>query len=180
MTSASSDLVEGAEPTADDAQSPEQRTAQPALVQEVFELRDRLTLTDVRTQRLSAEVLADVPLSVAAIKVSVADPEVLLEGSEFAVRLMQEVLLLDDRDTTLAYVEVAIVVSFTLAGDERPEEQVIALFVEHNVYFIAYPYLREAVQATTSRLGLDPVVLGTLSRDEFRPTEVTLVPRHAS
>lgn len=43
----------------------------------------------------------------------------------------------------------------------------IAAWIETNVYFIAYPYVRQFFTQITASLGLPPVVLGYLKRDEW-------------
>ena len=40
----------------------------------------------------------------------------------------------------------------------------VAAWVETNIYFLAYPYVRQSVTALTSSLGMPPVVLGYLNR----------------
>lgn len=166
--------AQAADPAAEAGRSEEELSAALAA------LHDRLTLRDVRTQRLVAEVFGDLPLAIAKINIHVSDPEVLVEPPRFSVRFTQRLVLLDEADGTLALVEVAVVVEFELDGEQAPDDDAVALYAEHNAYFIAHPYLRETVQSTTSRIGLDPLVLGVLSRDERRPTEVTLVPRRPS
>ena len=68
-----------------------------------------------------------------------------------------------------------IVLEYVLDGQDEVDGEAVDVYVDRNAYFIAHPYLREAVQTTTARLGLDPVVLGVLGRDEDRPSELTLV-----
>lgn len=43
---------------------------------------------------------------------------------------------------------------------------VVAAWVETNIYFLAYPYVRQSVTVLTASLGMPAVVLGYLSRDK--------------
>jgi hypothetical protein len=148
-----------------------------SLVDRVANVHDRLRLMDVRTQRLVGEVFGELPLSVDSVSVSVAAPEVLVEPPRVACRFTERVALLGEGEKQLAVVEVVLVLEFALDGQEDLDGEAVAVYVDRNAFFIAHPYLREAVQMTTSRLGLDAVVLGVLGRDEDRPSGVTLVRR---
>lgn len=148
-----------------------------SLQERVAALHDRLHLKDVRIQRMLGEVLADPPLAVESVSVSVAAPEALVESPRLACRFTERVALLGQDDERLAVVEIVIVLEFALDGQDEPDAEAVAVYVDRNAYFIAHPYLREAVQTTTARLGLDPVVLGVLGRDEDRLSELTLVRR---
>ncbi|MGO3210254.1 hypothetical protein ACT3SQ_14955 [Brachybacterium sp. AOP42-C2-15] len=68
-------------------------------------------------------------------------------------------------------ITVAHVISFDLADDLEARPAALAAWVESNVYFLAYPYVRETLTSLTSRMGLPPLTLDYLSRDErpFRP-----------
>ena len=156
-------------------------SADAALTEDTFErvrqLRDRLHLENVRVQRLAAQTFADPPLAVASILLALSDPEVLVEPPRFSCRFSQHVTLKSETNEALAEVEIVLVVDFAL--DEGPDldPDAVAAHVDRNIYFIAHPYLREALQDATTRLGLDPVILGVLAREDARPAEVTLVPR---
>ena len=140
-------------------------------------LHNRLHLKDVRTQRLAGHVVGEPPFEVATVSVHIGPPEVLVEPPRFACRFTQRVTLLADEGEQLASVEVVLVLEFELEGDDTPADDAVSVYVDRNAFFIAYPYLREAVQAMTQRLGLDPVVLGILARGDARPTELTLMRR---
>lgn len=43
----------------------------------------------------------------------------------------------------------------------------VAAWIETNVYFIAYPNVRQFFTQITASLGLPPVVLGYMKRDEW-------------
>ncbi|WP_435246847.1 hypothetical protein [Streptomyces sp. NRRL F-5630] len=145
--------------------------------QDLADLHNRLHLNDVRVQRLRAEAIQDPPLDVKTIVISVDPGEVLLEPPRFAARFTQTVTLRDKDEQPLAEVEIVMIVDFGLDDGPIPTQEAINLYAEHNAYFIAHPYLRETLQNATLKLGIEPVVLGILSRSEARPSEVTLVKR---
>ncbi|RSN98494.1 hypothetical protein DMH26_18505 [Streptomyces sp. WAC 05379] len=150
------------------------------LGERVADLHSRLHLSDVRVQRLRAESLEEPPFDVHSIQIHSSPCEVLLEPPRFAVRVNQTVTLRDPDERTLAEVEVILIVDYTLDEGPLPSDEAVATYVEHNTYFTAHPYLRETLQNATLKLGLEPIVLGVLSRDRPRPTEVTLVRRVAA
>ncbi|MCX5000805.1 hypothetical protein OG739_36580 [Streptomyces longwoodensis] len=152
-------------------------TSQDDLREQVAHLHGRLHLTDVRVQRLRAESLGDPPFDVNSIQIHSGPCEVLLEPPRFAARVNQTVTLRDLDEQTLAEVEIVLIIDYAL--DEGPDlpEDVVSAYVEHNTYFTAHPYLRETLQNATLRLGLEPVILGVLDRNQPRPHEVMLVRR---
>ncbi|MFD5589648.1 hypothetical protein ACFWII_38395 [Streptomyces sp. NPDC127063] len=154
----------------------EQRTRSD-LVEQVAALHRRLHLTDVRVQRMRAESLEEPPFDVQSIQIHSYPCEVLLEPPRFAVRVNQTVALRGADEQTLAEVEVVLIVDYVLDDGPELDEEAVSAYVERNTYFTAYPYLRETLQNATLRLGLEPVVLGVLDRDQPRPHEVTLVRR---
>ncbi|MET7407790.1 MULTISPECIES: hypothetical protein [Streptomyces] len=149
------------------------------LQEQVAALHRRLHLSDVRVQRLRAETFEDPPLDVESIVIYGSPCEVLLEPPRFAARFTHTVTLRDSEENCLAEVEIALVVEYRLDQGTQPSQEAVGVYVEHNAYFIAHPYMRETLQNATLKLGLEPVVLGVLSRDQPRPTEVTFVRRAA-
>jgi hypothetical protein len=145
-----------------------------SLVERMTALNERLHLSDVHIQRLIGEVFARPPLPVARIGFHVAAPDVQIQQSQFACRFTQRVVLLDQDNQQLAMVEVVCVLEFDLDEGPEPDPEALSAYVDQHAYFIAHPYLREAVQTTTTKLGLDPVVLGILRRSEARPSEIII------
>lgn len=157
--------------------SPPAATGQDDLRTRLGALHDRLRLRDVRLERILGEVVGEPPLQVGAVSFTMDDPEVLVQPPRFACRFVLRLGLLDEEEGRLASVEVSLLLEFEIEGDELPDPEAVRLYVDRNAFFIGYPYLREAVQNTTMKLGLDPVVLGVLGRGDERPTELTLVQR---
>ncbi|MEV6422836.1 hypothetical protein [Streptomyces sp. NPDC051662] len=152
-------------------------TSDDELREQVAALHERLHLADVRVQRMRAESLSEPPFDVHSIQIHHNPCEVFHESPRFAVRVNQIVELRGSDEQTLAEVEVVLVIDYTLDEGPDPTEEAVGVYVEHNTYFTAHPYLRETLQNATLRLGMEPVVLGVLSRDQPRPTEVTVVRR---
>jgi hypothetical protein len=148
-----------------------------SLSMRVKALHERLSLQDVRFLRLSGEVVRDPPFEVHSLSVKMDDPSVLVEPPRFACRFLHRVALMDESQDRLAGVETALLLEFTIEGEEHPPSDAVRTYIDRNALFLAYPYLREAVQSMTLKLGLDPVVLGVLDRGEGHPTEATLTPR---
>lgn len=121
--------------------------------------------------------MEDPPFDVHTIQIQGGPCEVLFVPPRFAARVNQAVTLRDADERSLAEVEVSLIIDYILDEGPQPSEDALSTYVEHNTYFTAHPYLREILQNATLRLGLEPVVLGVLSRDQPRPTEVTLVRR---
>ncbi|MET7643950.1 hypothetical protein ABZS83_09950 [Streptomyces sp. NPDC005426] len=147
------------------------------LREQVAALHSRLRLADVRVQRLRAESLDEPPFEVESIEIRNSPCEVLIEPPRFGVRVNQTVELRDSDERTLAEIDIVLVIDYTLDEGPEPSEGAVSAYVEYNTYFTAHPYLRETLQNATLKLGLEPVVLGVLSRDRPRPAEVTVVRR---
>lgn len=153
----------------------------PEMVGKVMALRDRLSLTNIRMQRLVAEAVADPPWDPDSVHVSSQAPEFRLSDDALACRFEQSVELLDTAEQPLARASACAVVEFALlpSDDEHRDNgelsPAVELFVQENGYFIAYPYLRQAIHDLTARMGFDAVVLGVLARGQQRPNHVALV-----
>lgn len=75
----------------------------------------------------------------------------------------------------LAQMDIGILVQFAMQPGAEPEPDVVAAFMEQNTNFMVYPYLREAVQSISNRLGLDKIVLGLWLFNEDEPQGSTAV-----
>lgn len=74
-------------------------------------------------------------------------------------------------DASSTNISMAHVVVFEAKQPLETTRQTISAFIETNAYFIAYPYVRQLVSTLTGELGLPPVVLGFMKRDEWPFTE---------
>lgn len=59
------------------------------------------------------------------------------------------------------------IVAFKVLQELEVSAAAIGAFIETNAYFIAYPYVRQSITQLTAALGLPPVVLGFMKRDEW-------------
>lgn len=92
---------------------------------------------------------------------SVEDP------GQVLVRIEHEVLIGTDEELENATeLHVAHVVAFTLETDLDTTPAALSAWIESNVYFLAYPYVRETLASLTTRMGLPPLTLDYLSRNE--------------
>ncbi|WJH26708.1 hypothetical protein [Pseudarthrobacter defluvii] len=59
------------------------------------------------------------------------------------------------------------IVAFKVLQELEVSADAIGAFIETNAYFIAYPYVRQSITQLTAALGLPPVVLGFMKRNEW-------------
>lgn len=59
------------------------------------------------------------------------------------------------------------IVAFRVLEEFEVTPATVSAWIETNVYFIAYPYIRQFFTQITASLGLPPVVLGYMKRDEW-------------
>ena len=59
------------------------------------------------------------------------------------------------------------IVAFDVVGELDVNAETVSAWIETNVYFIDYPYIRQFFTQITAALGLPPVVLGYMKRDEW-------------
>lgn|GEM_PF-5776652 len=64
-------------------------------------------------------------------------------------------------------IDASHVIAFRIMQEVDVQAAVISAWIETNVYFIAYPYVRQFFTEITASLGLPPVVLGYMKRDEW-------------
>lgn len=70
----------------------------------------------------------------------------------------------DQSDPDPEMLRLAHVAQFDIQGDEPVRDDVVSAWIDTNVYFMVYPYVREAIHSLTRLLGLPPLVLGYLKR----------------
>ncbi|MFK0007871.1 hypothetical protein ACIQTZ_12540 [Paenarthrobacter sp. NPDC090520] len=90
------------------------------------------------------------------------DEEVLL------VRLEHNLSCFESSNPTAATeISAHHIAAFKVVGEIDVTPAVLAAWIETNVYFIAYPYVRQFFTQITSSLGLPPVVLGYIKRADW-------------
>jgi len=67
-----------------------------------------------------------------------------------------------DQGRDIFQIECRFALDYVLSGDEPPGDEEVAAFAKLNGIYNAWPYCREYVQSTASRMGLPPIVLPVL------------------
>jgi len=145
------------------------------LLEQVQDVVRRTRLLDIRLTHWSGDVQFTVQNEPKQLRIDPGTPEYRISDDSISCRFRHIVELLNDDQNVCATVESHHVASFALEPGRDISEDAVSMWVDHNVFFMVYPYLREAVQAMTTRLSLEPVVLGTLLRDEGRPSGVSIL-----
>lgn len=78
-------------------------------------------------------------------------------------------------DEPAARVSLGHAARFTYDPDLDLDDDAVGDWIFGNVYFMVYPYVRQALQDTCLRLGLPAVVLGYLKRGEVAPEALTIL-----
>lgn len=150
------------------------------LKRQLLDILDKTTLEGVS---LVKEELAAEPFSADIDRIELTFfPAEYRAGSEnrFEARYTIEAIYIDADDDRHAIISVTHVVGFSSADhfDHRSyDERALSIWLEMNVFFMVYPYMRSAVHAAAARLEIPPLMLGVLPRDAGRPEQMITVPR---
>jgi len=155
------------EPSAVIAQPADSRTDDDVLVtpEEVEALIERMSLTAVRLVRWNGDSLPGTQGPVSSVDAALEPPRMRILPTEVSLWFEHRVECRNTDGDAIAEIETGVLVDFELSGDDEPELPVVACFADTNGAFIAWPYIREAVQTMSTRLGLAPIVLGVLRRE---------------
>jgi hypothetical protein len=96
-------------------------------------------------------------------------------GSEIGVfgnKFDYKIGLMDSSDEPIGTIEFSIVVDYEIEEAFTPDDDAAAFVSKTTGYFAAYPYARELVFSLSSRLGLDPLTIGMLTRGALEPKSV--------
>lgn len=107
--------------------------------------------------------------NVLRLELDAKTPEFLVTETQILCRFSHRFVALTEDGSKVARIRADHLVRFDLADGPDLSPETIAVWAETNVFFMMYPYLREAVQSMSIRIGLDPIILGVLRRDELRP-----------
>lgn len=152
----------------------------------LLRIHDESVQTSVDPSDVAALVAATEPVEVRLDEVH-AGP-VLAVASEMQAKLVrgepgfaylddQELLLVrldhglscvagsDEENATM--IRAHHIVAFKVVQELDVQAETVAAWIETNVYFMAYPYVRQFFTQITAALGLPPVVLGYMKRDEW-------------
>jgi hypothetical protein len=133
---------------------------------QVKALIERITLRGIRLLRWAGDTSPGRVDVVTQVEARFQPPRMRIEKDELSLWFEHRVRCQDEGGEEVATIETGIVMDFAVTGDEVPELSVVSCFADSNGAFIAWPYIREAVQAMSTRLGLAPITLGILRRDD--------------
>lgn len=99
----------------------------------------------------------------------------LVNDQAFLNRYVCAAELVDDAGKPVAELKATLLVEYDIHEGFEPDPEAADAIAGSTGYFAAYPYVRELFQSCTSRLQLDPMVLGMLLADSTSPRGVTLI-----
>jgi hypothetical protein len=140
------------------------------------ELLANCRLIDVRPIRIFAEILEEGFPPVTSVDF-VPTLELLAETGQFSNRFAYRFDLNDAAGQTVATVGFTLVLDWAVPSDFTPDRSAADFITRTTGYFAAFPYARELLHSLSTRLGIDPVVLGALNRENLAPTTVTIALR---
>lgn len=140
------------------------------------ELLSHCDIADVRPTRIDARLLTDFSESIRTVAFNPTLEHASGEGA-FRNRFTFAFSFDGEDDKPVASMEFTLIVEWTVSDDYTPTPEAAEFVTSTTGYFAAFPYVRELAQATTARLGLDPVVLGILNRNDLKPESVRVVVR---
>jgi len=146
-----------------------------SLAESLAAFQDRLSLTEIRCVHVAARLEGDVPVVPEMATVTFPDPKYLLESGRYSALIEAELVFSDSNDDPVARVGAGFVVDTAMEPGEPPEDEVVSTYVRFNTFFLAYPYLREALQSASVRVGMPPMPLPMLDRSESMPELIEIV-----
>lgn len=134
--------------------------------QDIQRIIDATKVVDVRLDEVHAGPVGALAPSM-SVDVKVQEPEVgrLDELNQVLVRFTHAVQCAPAAGGAPTQITVSHVVVFDVLAELRTNWPSFAAWVETNVYFIAYPYVRQSVSTLTTALGMPALVLDYLGRD---------------
>jgi hypothetical protein len=92
-----------------------------------------------------------------------------IRDNEFDCRYEMNIPIQADDDSPMAKIEVVVVAHFAVPQGRHPDKEAVRKYTESVGYLIAMPFIREAVQTISVRLGLEPLTLGLLEQGQHGP-----------
>jgi hypothetical protein len=137
---------------------------------------DHCDLVDVRTTRIFAELSQEGPCTVALLEIN-PTLEYFADTGQFSNRFSYSIEARDELGRSVANLEFTLVLDWSVPNDFTPDHAAADFVAATTGYFAAYPYAREIVHTLSTRLGIDPIVLGALRREALSPAAVTIALR---
>jgi hypothetical protein len=150
----------------------------PQLLERAKDLLAHAELIDVRPCRIVAELADGIPAGVTPTRVTFdVDLAFAAEESILGNRFDYRFELLgglggEGSPEPLARVEFSLLVDYRVEEGYAPELDAAEFVAGTTGYFAAYPYARELLQLLTSKLQVDPVVLGLINRGTLKPGSI--------
>jgi hypothetical protein len=92
-----------------------------------------------------------------------------VSAEAMANRYVWDATLSNETTESVAELKATILVDYKLSEGFSPDKEAADAIAKTTGFFAAYPYVRELLQSTTTRLQLDPLVLGFLMKGEQAP-----------
>lgn len=134
---------------------------------DVAAIIDATQPTGIRVDEVHAGPVHRVPdVMKAGIVASESAFAQLPDNNVLLVRITHTLSCQNETDEEVASVNVAHIASFTVLADLETSRAAVSAWIDANVYFMVYPYVRQFFTEITATLGLPPVVLDYLRRDD--------------
>ena len=140
------------------------------------ELLDNCNIADIRPVHIEADLISPIPRRYSKVGIDSTLEHAVAPGV-FRNRFGFRFNLADDDDNSVAELSFVLIVEWAVEEGYTPSADAAEHVARTTGYFAAYPYARELAQSTAARLGLDPLVLGILNRDETKPNAVRAAQR---
>ncbi|MEX2374857.1 MAG: hypothetical protein WD942_04620 [Dehalococcoidia bacterium] len=135
------------------------------------DLLDNCDIADIRPVHIEANLISPIPRKYSKVGID-STLEHAAGPGVFRNRFGFKFILADDDDESVAELGFVLIVEWAVEEGYTPSAEAAEYVAKTTGHFAAYPYARELAQSTAARLGLDPLVLGILNRDETKPSAV--------
>jgi len=129
-------------------------------------------LTDVRVTKCNVELFRDGPLDDVEAELDVT-AAYRRRSDGFTCKYSVAAPLSTKAGTAIAKFDVDVIVSFDLDQAPGDLDQLIPPFSANVGFFVAFPFIREALHGMSVRIGLPPLTLGLLRRGSEAPLTAT-------
>ena len=136
--------------------------------EDVQRIVDSTSVVDVRLDEVHAGPVGRVDQAM-TVEVEVGEPQVARvdEQNRLLVRFSHSISChAEGSESEATQLKLWHVVTLDVTEEIEATWPAIAVWIETNVYFLAYPYVRQSVSALTTSLGLPALVLDYLRREE--------------
>lgn len=147
---------------------------------DVQRLIDATRVVDVRLDEVHAGPVGSLTDAM-FITVDVDEPQIgrTEEPDRVLIRLTHRVTCSPEEGSDGAtHLQLSHVVSLDVVSELATRWPVVAAWIETNLYFLVYPYVRQTVSTLTTSLGMPSVVLNYLDRDARPITQQTAEAAH--